>query len=710
MLLDNKTQTEDNQYYNVFDFLRNNTEQGKLDLVSGFFSVNALALMREEMEQVEKFRMILGNLIQEDSQENKIIDLLNGNAGIENTLSLSEAAKKAVEFLEQDKVVIKNIQRNFCHAKTYIYSDKDTRKSYRIIGSSNLTDAGLGLRDSSNVELNTACHSEDNDFRELKKWFQYQWEKVASDKIELPNKGKIKVNVKEYIIELIKNLFKKYTPEQLYYKVLYELFKEDLLSLSLDADFKREIEHLEVTEIYRTLYPYQQKGALSLIKMLQKYNGAILADAVGLGKTWTALAVMKYFENKGYTVFVFCPKKLRHNWEQYKSGSGSRFERDEIEYYVRNHTDLQNERLNETYPDYPLTKLQRKQKVLLVIDESHNLRNDKSARYKYLVEKVLMPQKKSREVKVLHLSATPINNKLIDVRNQFKLMTKGEDDGYSKTDLEISSLESIFRTAQKDFNDWSELENKKISDFISKLPQKFFDLTDALIVARTRKLIEGEYGSMNFPQKAEPINEYVTPENIGDLTSFEDILKALRINLTAYRPSEYITDMVIESVLENPQQREKFLAKMMYILLIKRLESSWYSFKGTVENILNHHVHALEKVDAYIESKVDATIEDELTEEEQEELEETASESQGSEDEDAPITLGKKNPVPLSLITDIDLFRKHLAADIKKIRKLHENLLRFETDFNDGRAEDIKLNRLIEHIRQKQAKSNNKKY
>lgn len=709
MLLDNKTQTEDNQYYKVFDFLRNNTEQGKLDLVSGFFSVNALALMREEMEQVEKFRMILGNLIQEDSQENKIIDLLNGNAGIENTLSLSEAAKKAVEFLEQDKVVIKNIQRNFCHAKTYIYSDKDTRKSYRIIGSSNLTDAGLGLRDSSNVELNTACHSEDNDFKELRKWFQYQWEKVASDKIELPNKGKIKVNVKEYIIELIKNLFKKYTPEQLYYKVLYELFKEDLLSLSLDADFKREIEHLEITEIYRTLYPYQQKGALSLIKMLQKYNGAILADAVGLGKTWTALAVMKYFENKGYTVFVFCPKKLRHNWEQYKSGSGSRFERDEIEYYVRNHTDLQNERLNDTYPDYPLTKLQRKQKVLLVIDESHNLRNDKSARYKYLVEKVLMPQKKSREVKVLHLSATPINNKLIDVRNQFKLMTKGEDDGYGKTDLEISSLESIFRTAQKDFNEWSELENKKISDFISKLPQKFFDLTDALIVARTRKLIEGEYGSMNFPQKAEPINEYVTPENIGDLTSFEDILKALRINLTAYRPSEYITDMVIESVLENPQQREKFLAKMMYILLIKRLESSWYSFKGTVENILNHHVHALEKVDAYIESKVDATIEDELTEEEQEELEETASESQGSEDEDAPITLGKKNPVPLSSITDIDLFRKHLAADIKKIRKLHENLLRFETDFNDGRAEDIKLNRLIEHIRQKQAKSNNKK-
>jgi len=709
MLLDNKTHTEDNPYCKVFDFLKNYTEQGKIDLVSGFFSINALALLYDEMNKVEKFRMILGNLMQEGSQENNIIDLLNGNAGIENTLALSDAARKAVAFLEQEKVAVKNIQRNFCHAKTYIYSDTDTRKSYRIIGSSNLTDAGLGLRESSNIELNTACHSEDNDFRELKKWFNHQWEKVAVDKIELPDKGKSKIEVKNYVIELIKNLFREYTPYQLYYKVLYELFKEDLQTLTSDADFKREIAHLEVTEIYRTLYPYQQKGALSLISMLQKYNGAILADAVGLGKTWTALAVMKYFENKGYTVFLFCPKKLRNNWEQYQTGRGSRFEKDEIEYYVRNHTDLQNERLNAIYPDFPLTKLQRKQKVLIVIDESHNLRNDKSSRYNYLVENVLMPQRKSREVKVLQLSATPINNKLIDIRNQFKLMVKGEDDGFTNTDLEISSLESIFRTAQKDFNEWSELEQKKISDFISKLPQRFFDLTDALIVARTRKLIEGEFGAMNFPKKAVPVNEYITPENIGDLKSFDDILKALRINLTAYRPSEYIKGMVIESVLENPQQREKFLVKMMYILLMKRLESSWYSFKGTVENILNHHKHALEKVETFIASKIDVAIDDELTEDEQEDLEETISETQGADDVDIPITLGKKNPVALSSINDIDKFKKHLVADIKKLKVLQANLVRFETDFNSGKVEDEKLNRLIQHIREKQAKSANKK-
>jgi len=708
MLLDNKTKTEDSEYFKVFDYIKNYTEKGGLDLVTGYFSINALALIYDEINNAEKFRMILGNLMQDDSQLNKIIDLLNGDASIDNTLTLNTTAQKAVSFLLQDKVSVKNIQRNFCHAKTYIYNDKDTRKNFHIIGSSNLTDAGLGIKESSNIELNTAVTGNDNDYKELKAWFKNQWEKVASDKVELPDKTK--VDVKEYIIELIKNLFKEYTPFQLYFKVLYELFKEDLLSLTSDAEFKREIGHLEKTEIFTTLYPYQKKGSLSLIKMLQKYNGAILADAVGLGKTWTALAVMKYFENKGYTVILFCPKKLRNNWEQYQSGRGSRFEKDEIEYYVRNHTDLQDERLSSGYPDFPLSKMQRKQKLLFVIDESHNLRNDKSSRYKFLVDHVLMPEKTSREVKVLHLSATPINNKLVDIRNQFKLMTKGVDNGFEKTELEVHSLESIFRTAQKDFNDWSEFDNKKIADFISKLPQKFFDLTDALIVARTRKLIEGEFGSMNFPKKEfPPTNEYITPENFGDLKSFDDILKALRVNLTAYRPSEYIKDIIPTSNIDNPKQREKFLVKMMYILLMKRLESSWFSFKNTVENILNHHTNALKKVNDFIEKKIDNAIEDNLTAEETDELEDSISETDNSTQEEPPITLGKKNPIPLSAITNIDIFKKHLEADIAKLKLLQSNLTKYETDFNSGKAEDEKLNKLIHHIKAKQIKSPNKK-
>ncbi len=704
MLLDNKTKTEDGEFFKVFDYIKNYTEKGGLDIVTGFFSIHALALMKDEVDQAEKFRLILGNLIQEESQINKVIDLLNGDPGISSTLTLSASAQKAVEFIKQEKVLVKTIQRSFCHAKAYIYNDKDARKNYKIIGSSNLTDAGLGIKESSNIELNTASTGNDNDFKEIKKWFRHQWDNIAQDKIELPDKTKM--DVKEYLIELISNLWKPWDPIDLYYKVLYELFKDDLLALSADSEFKREIAHLEETIIYKTLYPYQQKGAISLIKMLQKFNGAVLADAVGLGKTWTALAVMKYFETKGYTVVLLCPKKLRNNWEKYQSGNGSRFDKDEIEYAVRNHTDLQNDRLNiNYYYDLTLTKIQRKQKLLLVIDESHNLRNDKSSRYKYLIDHVLLPERTKRDVKVLHLSATPINNKLLDIRNQFKLMTKGMDDGFKDTELEIESLESIFKNAQKDFAEWTSQDHRKIADFINRLPVKFEKLTDALIVARTRKLIEGEFGEMNFPKKDSPVNEYITPEKIGSLESFDDILNALRINLTAYRPSEYIT-MVIESVLENPKQREKFLVKMMYILLIKRLESSWYSFKITVENILSHHSHALEKVEKYIHTKQEETIDIDFSVEDQEDIEEVSDEIEGEDEE--PITLGKKNPVPLSAITNIDVFKKHLTADIAKLQKLKENLDLFEQEFNEHKTNDPKLDRLVEHIKTKQ-KGKNKK-
>lgn len=705
MLLDNKTKTEDSDYYKVCDFLNNYTKNGELDLVTGFFSVNALAFMKDNIDEVAKFRLILGNLMQDEAQLNKVIDLLNGNTSIAGTLRLKGTAQKAVTFLQQDKVQIKAIQRNFCHAKAYLYHDKDSRMNFHIIGSSNLTDAGLGIKESSNIELNTAATGNNNDYKELKKWFKHQWENVALEKIELPNKAKIEV--KQHIIDLIKNLYKEYTPNDLYYKVLYELFKQDLLAFSGDAEFKREIAHLEETLIYKTLFSYQQKGAISLITMLQKYNGAILADAVGLGKTWTALAVMKYFEIKGYTIVLFCPKKLRNNWEQYQAGKGSRFDKDEIEYYVRNHTDLQEDRLSQHYPDFPLAKLQRKQKLLLVIDESHNLRNDKSSRYKFLVEKVLLPEKTNRDVKVLQLSATPINNKLMDIRNQFKLMVKGQDKGFKDSELEIDSLENIFRTAQKDFGEWAELEDRKIADFISKLPPKFEKLTDALIVARTRKLIEGEVGAMRFPKKDAPINEYITPENLGDLKSFEDILNALRVNLTAYRPSEYIKEVKVESVLENPKQREKFLVKMMYILLIKRLESNWFSFKSTVGNILKHHNNALDKVNLFIQHQTESSLEDNLTEEEQEEIDETAAEIDAKIEQ--PITLGKKRPVPLSAITDINLFKQHIEADISKLTQLEQSLTKFEAAFHAGEAQDDKLNKLIEHISTKQQTSDNQK-
>ena len=707
MLLDNKTQSKENQYYKVLDYIKNYTESGKLDIVTGFFSVNALSLIYDQINQANRFRLVLGNMMQEEAKNEKIVDLLSDDSGIESSLNLSLSAQKAVEFLQQEKVKVKTVQKNFCHAKAYVYEDEDSRKNYHIIGSSNLTDAGLGLRESSNVELNTAFSSDSNDWKEVKNWFEQLWKQVAQEYFELPDKTKI--NTKQYIIDLITNLYKEYSPKDLYFKVLYELFKDDLLSLRSDKEFEREMKHLCETVIYQTLFPYQQKGVISLIKMLRDFNGAILADAVGLGKTWTALAVMKYFQSNGYQVILFCPKKLRNNWEQYQSGKDSRFEKDDIEYLVRNHTDLQDDRLD-LYTDFPLSKIQRSnRKLLIVIDESHNLRNDKSSRYKFLVEKILQPEKVNREVKVLQLSATPINNRLLDIRNQFKLIRKGQDNGFADSKLQIASLENIFRIAQKDYSEWCSENNHKIASLIKKLNDDFFKLTDSLIVARTRKMIVDEFGEINFPEKEKPLNEYIAPKNIGNLISFDDILNAIEINMTAYRPSAYIKERKLaESVLQDEVARETFLVKMMQILMIKRLESSWFSFKKTVEKILTHHENALSKVIQFIENKRDVAIIDNITEEDNDDLEDAADQTTMED----VFTLGKKNPVKLSEITAIKTFQNHLERDVKKLKSLKTNLDAFEHKFNETSilqtTPDTKLERLVEIITEKQKKENRK--
>ncbi|MBW2168616.1 MAG: helicase, partial [Deltaproteobacteria bacterium] len=294
MLLDNKTKSNKSDYFKVFDLLSNYVETGRIDIVTGYFSASAIAKLSDEVNNAKLFRMILGDLLQTEAKDDKIINLLSDSLAVDQTFFLSVSAKKAVEFLNQEKVRIKTIQRNFCHAKTYIYKDKDPRKNFQIIGSSNLTEAGLGLKESANIELNRAETGDSPDYHELTEWFQELWKsKFALDKIELADKTKI--DCKEYLINLIQNFYKEYSPGDLYYKVLYELFKEDLLSISFDKEFIKEISHLKDTIIYNKLYSFQQKGVISLIKMLQKENGAILADAVGLGKTWSALAVMKYF-------------------------------------------------------------------------------------------------------------------------------------------------------------------------------------------------------------------------------------------------------------------------------------------------------------------------------------------------------------------------------------------------------------------------------
>jgi ERCC4-related helicase len=706
MLLDNE-----NENLKVHEWISSYTEQGKLDIVTGYFTIGALAWLSKNVnDKISDFRLVLGDIVNVDSIDNRPLDLLNENISIEASLKLSSLSKEAVNFLKQDKVIAKTLEPNFCHAKSYLFNPdkKDDRNKYFISGSSNLTEAGIGIKQTNNIELNIAETGNNNQYKELVVWFDALWVRPQAHKektLVASDGTKSKIDFKQYLINEIERIFIKYTPRELYYKVLFELFGNQLLETENDPDFNRQIGRLENSIVYNTLYDFQKKGVLSLIRMLQKYNGAILADAVGLGKTWSALAVMKFFQLQGREVLLLCPKKLEHNWRRYLKHQDSRFEKDQFEFFIRFHTDMHEDRV-EKYFDRADKYFTNDKPKLIVIDESHNLRNDKSNRYKFLLEQIL---KENEDVKVLLLSATPINNSLNDIRNQFKLMVQGDVGGYEET-LGIRNLDYTFRTAQKVFNEWREESSPRISDFIKKLPANFFTLTDSLIVARTRKMIEGQQTGLTFPVKTKPVNLFVTPSQLGNFESFEELFDHFPPMLSGYQPSFYLDDEDGEEkdVLHDERQRDRFLVKMMYILLVKRLESSWYSFHSTVGKIKDHHQNALDKIKAYQEGKANSKLN---------EKDESLFDDDDLQDDYEELTLGKKRKVNLSDIDaagNLENFKKDLKKDLDALDNLFINLQKVEIKIEKELlrpgnliSADDKLQNLITEINKKRASGNN---
>lgn len=609
----NKTAPADKGIKTVVDFIRRYTgpdsrRSGSFDIVTGYFTIAGLDLLYRELNPSNTYRLVLSELVDDTDFISRVINLLRGDGGIDATLRLSQEAQNAIAFLKRETVQVRAVTHAFCHAKAYIYKDAtDDAHDYYLTGSSNLTEASLGLRNSPNVELNFAnTGSTNGEYAQLRRWFKTQWETVAKSTINpSPKDPKSRpVDVKQYFIERIEECFgRTRTPEEIYYKILAELFAGELdLDNQLMQD--QEMTLFQDSTIYKTLFDYQKKGVISLINMLRKWHGAILADAVGLGKTFSALAVMKYFQNNGYQVLVLCPKKLEQNWKQYLRRRGSRFERDEFDYIVRFHTDLQDNRL-ERLEGVKLSWIKRQQKLLVVVDESHNLRNDNSSRYQTLLNDILSQNASNvtREVKVLLLSATPINNSLEDIRNQFKLLAKGDNAAFKVEPFRIDNLDQLFRKANGLFKKWCERENRTIADFIGMLDPRFFELTDRLLVARTRGMIERTLGeNLGFPQKLPPSNEYVGLKGIGSYRSIGEAYEALhQIQLTAYNPSQFMQEKVeAKRNWQDNTFRETYLVEMMSVLFMKRLESCWLSCLTTIEKVLQTHRDTLAKVNDFL--------------------------------------------------------------------------------------------------------------
>ena len=717
MLIDNKVDRYPDSklgIVTVWDFLQKyagiaSKQDGEMDIVTGYFTIRALSKLYHEIPENDEFKIVSSELVKEDGDESHIIDLLNGQLDVETAVSLDQYAEDAKAFLRRNSVHVRAIMEAFCHAKSYIFKNADAAaNSAFLTGSSNLTDAGLGLKRTANVELNTGkrCDGTDQDYKEICSWFEDIW-KVAKEEIPVdkdnPKAGKI--SVKDFFIKKIEDYFRKYTPEEIYYKILFEMFHDDV-ELDNSLEHHRDMSRLRTSVIWNTLFNYQQKGVISLIKMLRKYNGAILADAVGLGKTFSALAVIKYFQTQGFTTLVLCPKKLEQNWTQYLRRNDSLFERDNFDYIVRFHTDLQDERL-QSYPTAKLDYLQRQENLLIVIDESHNLRNETSGRYKELVESIIRKQGEddTRDVKILMLSATPINTGLKDVKGQFNLIARGEDTHFDSEDFDIESLKYLFADCQKKYTSWCKNEDRTIGEFIKDLPPKFFNLTDKLIVARTRKMIETTLGEdLHFPKKDKPRNVYQGVDHFGSFKSTKEIYDAFdALNLTAYQPSKYLPEKVSIADMEKAGNwqddvyREQFLVKMMGILFMKRLESSWYSCMLTVEKVLTVHENILAKVVDLKEKRqngeVSTVIGDSFDDEDMEEL----------------FTMHrKKDTVRLSDMKNLAGFENGLRKDIEKLRTIYSNLQSYKRDYEANIEKDLKLEELVKILNEKKHSENKK--
>jgi superfamily II DNA or RNA helicase len=418
------------------------------------------------------------------------------------------------------------------------------------------------------------------------------FESIWNDKVRMQD-------VTNEVIDTITAAYNENSAEFLYFVALYNIFNEFLEDISEDV-LPNEATGFKESKIWQILYDFQQDAALAIINKLEKYNGCILADSVGLGKTFTALAVMKYYENRNKSVLVLCPKKLADNWNTYKDNYvNNPIAADRLRYDVLYHTDLS--RSHGYSNGLDLARLNWGNYDLVVIDESHNFRNggqvyghdDRENRYLRLLNKVVRSGVKT---KVLMLSATPVNNRFTDLRNQLALAYEGDVSFINEKLNTRKSIDEIFRDAQRAFNAWSELaqEQRKTATLLKMLSFDFFELLDSVTIARSRKHIEKYYNMDEigqFPERLIPLSLRPNLTDLSDAINYNEIYdEIIKLNLAIYIPTDFVFESRREKYVDsdvniNRAGRERGIRRLMSINLLKRLESSVYSFSLTLQRI-----------------------------------------------------------------------------------------------------------------------------
>ncbi len=597
----------DNVNTRLGDDLKETIRKGsKLSIAASAFSIYAFEALKKELGKVDELRFIFSSPIfieekfQKESRKFYIphiyreSELCGGEFELRLMNQLNQRAiAKECSLWVKEKVTFKSNKHNNQPLNGMIHITQGNEEASAYSNVSGFTTSDLGFTHKKGFPT-LIQKTEFPDSKAYLDWFNQVWE----------NEEDLK-DVTQKVQDYFESAYKENSPEFIYFITLYNIFNDFLDDLSLD-NLPNEQIGFKDTLVWQKLYNFQQDAVIGAINKLEKYKGCILADSVGLGKTFSALGIIKYYEMRNKDVLVLCPKKLEANWNTYRHNDKNNIlASDRFRYDVLFHTDLSRE--SGTSNGRNLESVNWGNYGLIVIDESHNFRNnntvvDKENRYQKLLRRVIQ---EGIETKVLMLSATPVNNRFNDLRNQLAIAYEGDSENIdSKLDTK-SSIDQIFRKAQQAFNIWSKYETaeRTTEKLLDMLDFDFFEILDSLTIARSRKHITTYYDTTaigKFPTRNKPVSIQSPLTHLGDVTYVDIAEKLTLLNLSVYTPLNYILpskvqayadlyDKEVRSGLGKLSQvdREISLRILMRINLLKRLESSVDSFRITLEGIIS---------------------------------------------------------------------------------------------------------------------------
>lgn len=679
LIKDNRT------FGTVADFLKEKIKEGSdLSIVSAYFTIYAYKGLQEKLDGINKLRFLFGepNFVEmSEGKKEKDFSITDDTLVIPNAdrLKQRKIARDCADWIKKHVEIRSLTKPNFLHGKLYhIVASNGVTNA--ITGSSNFTQRGLGLSqnnvstslNTSNMELNLIVDS-DRTREELKEWFNALWGDET-----------LTVDVKEEVLKYLSLLYKENAPSFIYYKTLYEIFG-DYVMQQRDNKLLEDATGFLDSEVWRMLYDFQKDGVKGAINKILRYNGCIIADSVGLGKTFEALAVIKYFELRNYRVLILCPKKLEANWTLYQAKKNNilnPLKADRFDYTVLYHTDMGRVKGKSDADGVNFETFDWSVYDLVVIDESHNFKGNpalketsngviKMNRAAFLMERVI---KSGGRTKVLMLSATPVNNGLKDLRNQINFITEGKSNALFET-VGISNIDTTLRIAQKQFAQWVKERNSTTTakGLLERLDSGFFKLLDALTIARSRKHIKTFYTKDrvgDFPVRLKPITRSSIIDIEGSFPSFEDVDTQIHsYKLSLFTPSAFLKKGVaaayekkIGKTVANMTQaeRENSLIGMMKTSFMKRLESSVNSFALSMGNTIKKIDDMIALINEYKKMGVDITKEIDTT-----------IEGFGEIEEGEEFIVGKKLRFKLEYI-ELDKWLAALKADKEALKPLQK--------------------------------------